>query len=164
MPAGRPTTYTEETAAKICEGLSEGKSLRTVCREEGMPALSTIFLWLKAHPKFSEQYAIAKDECADALVEDMLDIADNQVETPLVVEGIVVTDKNGETVMVRDNVAVNHAKLRVDTRKLAASKLKPKKYGDRQIVDQTTKHSLDVESMEDVADFLEKNGVDLDSL
>jgi len=130
MTIGRPTTYTKETAALICEGLSEGLSLRTVCKQEGMPALSTIFLWLREHKEFSEQYAIAKEESADAMVEDMLDIADNQVDQPLLVDGIPF-EMDGKLIMVKDAVSVNHAKLRVDTRKWAASKLKPKKYGER---------------------------------
>ena len=71
MPGGRPTVYSPEMAARICEGLSEGKSLRTVCREEGMPSLSSVFLWIGKYPEFSEQYARAKSECADALVEDI---------------------------------------------------------------------------------------------
>lgn len=93
--------------------------------------MATLFKWLREHDSFSEQYAKAKLESADALVEDMLDIADNQCEIPLYKDGLPVLDENDDQVMVRDSVAVNHARLRVDTRKWAASKLKPKKYGDK---------------------------------
>lgn len=129
----RPTDYSLELVDRICARLAQGESMRSVARDEEMPALSTIFKWLREHKEFSDQYAIAKEESADALVDDMLDIADNQVEQPLIVDGLPL-QVDGKLVMVKDAVSVNHARLRVDTRKWAASKLKPKKYGDRQIL------------------------------
>ena len=130
MAGGRPTTYTLDIADKICERLAQGESMRSISRDDKMPAISTMFKWIREHEEFSKQYAIAKEESADALVDDMLDIADNQVEQPILVDGVpLVVD--GKVVMGKDNVSVNHAKLRVDTRKWAASKLKPKKYGDK---------------------------------
>lgn len=130
MPAGRPTDYSLELADKICERLASGESMRAISRDDSMPAMSTLFKWLREHSQFSEQYAIAKDECADNLVEEMLDIADNQVEQPLLVDGVPM-QIDGKPVLVKDAVSVNHARLRVDTRKWYASKLKPKKYGER---------------------------------
>lgn len=108
MAGGRPSTYTEELSDLICQRLANGESLRSVCRDGAMPVASTVFKWMREHTEFSKQYARAKEESADALLEDMLDIADE-------------TDS--------DNVQV--ARLRVDVRKWAASKLKPKKYGDK---------------------------------
>jgi len=129
-PVGRPTDYTPDLAASICERLAAGESMRSVSRDDEMPSMTSLFKWLREHEEFAQQYAIAKDESADALVEDMLDIADNQVEQPILVNGEpVIID--GKPLMAKDAVSVNHARLRVDTRKWAASKLKPKKYGDR---------------------------------
>lgn len=130
MTAGRPTTYTQELADDVCERLAMGESMRSVSRDDAMPAMSTLFKWIREDAEFSEQYTKAKEESADALAEDMVDIADNQVSQPLIVDGKPV-EVDGKVVMVMDNVAVNHAKLRIDTRKWAASKLKPKKYGDQ---------------------------------
>lgn len=135
MATGRPTTYTEELTDIICERLAAGESMRSVSRDKGMPAMSTLFKWLREHPKFSEQYAKAKEESADALVEDMLDIADN-VSNPVLVDGVPL-EVNGEMVTAVDSASVAHARLRVDTRKWAASKLKPKKYGDKITQEQT---------------------------
>jgi hypothetical protein len=84
---------------------------------------------LREHEEFSEQYARAKEESADALVEDMLDIADNAAN-PVIVDGVPLVVE-GKPVMNADAAAVAHARLRVDTRKWSASKLKPKKYGDK---------------------------------
>ena len=110
---GRPTKHTKELANDICELISEGKSLRSVCRQDDMPVMSTIWRWIGENEDFQKQYAQATEERAEALAEDMLEIAD---------------DLKGDT--ARD-------KLRIDTRKWAASKMKPKKYGDK--LDLTTK-------------------------
>lgn len=107
MTAGRPEIHTDELALRVCGELALGKSLRTVCEIDGMPSISTIFKWLHERPEFSKQYARAKEEAAELFSEDMLEIADSS-------SGDVQRDR-----------------LRVDTRKWIASKLKPKKFGDK---------------------------------
>ena len=97
--------------------------MRSVSRDPDMPVMSTMFKWIREHEEFSNQYAKAKTESADALVEDMLHIADNEATQELTIDGNKVT--------VKDGASVAHARLRVDTRKWAASKLKPKKYGEK---------------------------------
>lgn len=130
MPAGRPTDYTQELADIICARVAEGESMRSIGRDESMPVVSTLFLWLRKHPEFSEQYAKAKEECHTAWFEDIVDIADNQVGNPVLVDDQPML-VDGKPVMAVDAPSVNHAKLRVDSRKWALSKLMPKKYGDR---------------------------------
>jgi len=156
-PVGRPSLYTDELADQICERLAAGESMRSVSRDDSMPAMSTLFKWIRELPNFTEQYARAKTESADALVEDMLDIADNQVEQPLLVDGVPL-QIDGKPVMVKDAVSVNHAKLRVDTRKWAASKLKPKKYGDKM----HTEHSGTINDYSDLeGDALDRKIVEM---
>jgi hypothetical protein len=128
-PGGRPSDYNQEIADKICERIACGESARSICRDDEMPALSTLFRWLSRNKEFSEQYARAKEEQADALEDELLNIAD-EVGQPLIVDGAAVM-VDGKPMMVVDNAAVQHAKLRVDARKWVASKLKPKKFGDR---------------------------------
>lgn len=94
--------------------------MRTIGKELGF-ALSGIFCWLRENKQFSEQYAQAKQEQAEALVEEMHEISD---EPPS-----VITDDKGVTRY--DSAGVQWQRLRVDTRKWIASKLKPKKYGER---------------------------------
>lgn len=119
---GRPSDYSADLAAAICAELAAGRSLRSVCAAAGMPSTTTFFVWLGKHPEFREQYARAKEESADALVEDMLAIAD---------DGINDTYTDPQGVQRVDNDVIQRSKLRVDTRKWIASKLKPKKYGDK---------------------------------
>lgn len=79
MTAGRPTTYTQELADSICERLAQGESLRTACKDDKMPCVASVFNWMRTHPEFLEQYTRAKQESADAMAEDVIDISDNGV-------------------------------------------------------------------------------------
>lgn len=113
----RPTDYNPEIAETLCDLLSDGISLRAICRRDEMPAKATVFKWLGVHPEFVDQYTRALEARADSLTDDILDIADNEA------------------------LDVNRSRLMVDTRKWIASKLKPKKYGDK--VEQTLKGDPD---------------------
>jgi hypothetical protein len=122
MAGGRPSDYNQETANAICAELAQGKSMRSVCAKPDMPCLTTVFQWLGRHEEFAQQYARAKEESADALVEDMLAIADDGIND-------TYTDEDGNERTMTD--VIQRSKLRVDTRKWIASKLKPKKYGEK---------------------------------
>ena len=111
---GRPTDYTKDTADKICEKISGGLSLRAICAEDGMPARGTVYRWLIENADFQDQYARARDKQADYFAEEIIEIADNAEA---------------------ESAAVSKAKLQIDARKWAASKIAPKKYGDKQEID-----------------------------
>ena len=131
---GRPTIYTQDLSDIICERLSLGESMRSVSRDPDMPASATMFRWLREKPEFREQYEIAKEESADALVEEMLEIADDGTNDWMESHG-----QDGENMGYKINGEhVQRSRLRVDVRKWAASKLKPKKYSDRHAVDHTS--------------------------
>lgn len=131
MVTGRPTIYSLDLADIICEKIASGDSMRSIARDESMPAMTTLFRWLRENEEFKKQYEIAKCESADAWADDIVDIPDNQTGIPLLVNGEPVINDDGKPVMVIDSAAVAHARLRVDSRKWAASKLKPKKYGEK---------------------------------
>ncbi len=114
---GRPTDYSNEIADLICERIADGESLRSICSDESMPCRSTVFRWLGLDKAFSDQYARAKEEQAELLADELVDIAD--LPPPLTAMGAT------------DSGAVAAMRLRIDTRKWVASKLKPKKYGDK---------------------------------
>ena len=127
---GRHTEYTPEIAKEFCSRLVDGTSVRTVCKDEEMPCTSTIFKWMAEQPEFSEQYAKAKMMAAEALAEEIFDIVDDEVSSPVMIDGVPL-QIDGKIVMARDNVGVQHAKLRADVRKWYLSKIMPKKYGDK---------------------------------
>jgi hypothetical protein len=138
---GRPTKYSPELAASILLRLTEGESLRSIVKDADMPGQATVYEWLLAKPDFAEQYARARDEQADTLADEIVAIADETPETE------PVFDKNGELVEMRLHSAyIQWQKNRVDARKWVASKLKPKKYGDRQIVAGDKENPLHIEN------------------
>ncbi|MDE2104683.1 MAG: hypothetical protein KGL39_46030 [Patescibacteria group bacterium] len=104
---GRPSEYTKATANLLCERIADGESLRAICREDGMPGKSTVFEWLAAHQDFADHYARARETQADSLADEIIDIADNS------------------------SLDANDKRVRIDTRKWLAGKLRPKKYGDK---------------------------------
>ncbi len=122
--------YSQELADRMCEQLAEGHSLRTVCKQEGMPSKAAVFRWLRIYPEFLANYTRAKQESADALVEEILDIADDGTNDWMEVHG-----KDGKTGYAFNSEHFQRSRLRVDTRKWIAAKQKPKKYGDKLDVD-----------------------------
>lgn len=123
VQVGRPTTFTQEIGDAICEGIASGKSLRAMLRDdETLPASSTIFRWLSLDKVFSEQYARAREAQADAMADEILQIADDgQNDTYVDDEGRPRTDTD----------VIARSRLRVDARRWLASKLKPKVYGEK---------------------------------
>lgn len=129
---GRPSDYTPELVAEICSRISEGDSLRTICLAEDMPAKSSIFRWLLLHEEFRDQYELAAQARSDVFAEDMLDIADDGTN-----DWVEKENKDGSTYVALNTEHVQRSRLRIDTRKWIASKLKPKKYGDKIVTEHT---------------------------
>ncbi len=126
----RPTDYSIETANRFCELIaSTSQSIRTICKNEEMPCVSTIFNWLKDYPLFLEQYTRAQEMRADLLIEETLEIADDATND------FMTITKGDQTYEQENKEVTSRSKLRVDTRKWIASKFKPKKYGDKVQVD-----------------------------
>ena len=123
LPIGRPTDYSQEMADIICERIADGESLRQICSEETMPNKATVFRWLGKFKEFSDQYARARENQAETLADEITNIADETM--------VIVKEKDGFTEVVLDSTAVARNRLRIDTRKWVASKLLPKKYGDK---------------------------------
>ena len=107
-PVGRPSTYSPEIAARICDEISTGMSLVAICLPDDMPARSSVFLWLGQHREFSDSYARAREAAADLLAEEIIGIADQ----------------------ARDKEDAPAIKVRVEARMWVASKLKPRVYGN----------------------------------
>jgi transposase-like protein len=125
-PVGRPSIYSQELVDEICRRLSLGEGLASICRDEGMPAQSQIYVWLNRHPDFQESYTRAREEQAETHADQIVAIAD---ETPALLE---VRDKDGNIIDIKlDSAYIAWQKQRIDARKWNAAKQRPKKYGDR---------------------------------
>lgn len=103
---GRPSSFTDEIAQQICERLSGGETLIQICDSDGMPSGTTVYRWLQANSSFREIYARAREEQADYFAEDIMRIADTDPDS-------------------------SRSRVRVDARKWFASKVAPRKYGDK---------------------------------
>ena len=125
MKVGRPEIYTQELADKVCQKIAQGYSMRTVCSYDDMPAISTLFKWIREKPEFSQQYAYATQERTEAMAEDILDIADDGSNDLMTIQ------KGNESYEIENKEVTNRSRLRVDTRKWLMSKMKPKKYGEK---------------------------------
>lgn len=131
-PRGRPTVYTDEIASEICERLAAGESLNAVCKSPAMPCESTVRHWVtEDYQGFFAKYTRARLEQAECFVDEIVDLADS-------VQGCT------------DSAIVNAARLAIDARKWVASKLLPRKYGDR--LDVQNEGSLTVKVVTGLAD------------
>ena len=67
--------------AEVFRRMVEGESLTAICNDDAMPAYSTVSLWLIEESK-TEEYARAKEQRADRIFEEILDIADDTSKAP----------------------------------------------------------------------------------
>lgn len=100
------------------------KSLRTICKKLNL-CFATVWSRLNNDEALLAQYARAKEEQSELLVEEILNIADDSQNDWEEVEG-----RKG-TYFRLNREHFERSRLKIDTRKWIASKLKPKKYGDR---------------------------------
>lgn len=122
---GRPSSFTQETADTICLRMSEGESLREICRDESMPSTASVMRWAHANEAFREQYARAREDLLEHWAEEINEIADNGSN-----DWMKRSEKKGGGYEVNGE-HIARSRLRVDTRKWLLSKLAAKKYGDR---------------------------------
>ena len=94
-----------------------------------MPDRSTVFRWLAEKKEFYDQYARAREVQAEILADEIVEIADDSTNDFMEVQ------RGKGVVTVCDQENINRSRLRVDSRKWVASKLLPKKYGDKQTVE-----------------------------
>ncbi len=92
----------------VCERIAGGESLRSACKDNDLPDRDTINRWLNADNDgaLCGQYARAREEQADFYADEIVTIADTEPDAAI-------------------------ARVRIDARKWVASKLRPKRYGDK---------------------------------
>lgn len=104
------TIRSPELEEAVLAGLMSGKSLVQVCRAVGMPDRTTVFRWMAADDEFATRCARARVIQADALEDDMASIEDRTLSGEL------------------DAAA---ARVVLSSKQWRASKLAPKKYGEK---------------------------------
>lgn len=116
----KPIRFSQGIADALCERIANGESLRSVCLDVGMPCKSAVMKWLGDGKKFVDQYARAREDQADFYADEIIEIADNCVDP-------------------------NKARLQIDARKWKASRMAPKKYGDRLVQEISGKDGAPIE-------------------
>jgi len=134
-PGGRPGKDWTAIRRDLLQMIATSNKSLKKCLNEINPkynekvAVITVFDWIHDNPEFAKQYARAKEEQADYLADEMLDIADDRSEDEIFIEADDASGKTAKRVCNKE--FINRSRLRVDTRKWLASKLKPKKYGEK---------------------------------
>ncbi len=103
----RYTEYTDVLGEIICARLSDGETLRQICKDENMPAYSTVVKWTNQFPAFRDLYASARSLGLDVMAEDIVQISEDREDDS------------------------NSRRVRIDARKWLLSKMRPEKYSDR---------------------------------
>jgi hypothetical protein len=125
---GRPTLFTPELGLEICMRMTDGESVRSICRDPKMPCRKTINNWLlkPEYEEFLRQYEVAETLRADTLFDEMFEIANDSTN-----DYVEKVTKNGDIVRVVNRANIQRARLKIDVMKWTLSKMLPKKYGDR---------------------------------
>ena len=107
---------------RVCELVAGGMSVNKACEEDGTPSRRTFYLWLEGgESELLHSYARALETRTELQVEEIIEIADDTSRDKEMVNGVEVID--------HEHIA--RSRLRVDARKWTASKMLPKKYGDK---------------------------------
>lgn len=119
---GRPTKYTKELGEEIANTIatSELGLIHLVNLNPHWPHRATIFTWRRTQPGFGDMYTKAKEDQTEVVVEYMQEVMaePHKWEDP-------------ETGISRVDVPM--LRLKMDTMKWHAAKLKPKKFGDAKV-------------------------------
>jgi hypothetical protein len=135
---GRPTKYTEELVAEICERVANGTPLREICREDDKPSWVTFYNWLCADNELSLRFARCRELGTDAIAEDAIAILDTIPER---IDG-------GKM----DSAYVQWQRNRVEYRLKLLAKWNPKRYGDKTILSGDKENPIQTESTVSVLD------------
>lgn len=127
MPAGRPSSWTQEIENEILLRLSHGEPLTKICRDAHIPAESTVYNWETIIKGFSEKVTRARERTADHYSHEIIDIAE---ESPT----MKIKGEDWEKTCI-DPAGIQRNKLRIDTRVKLMQMLKRKTYGEKQQLD-----------------------------
>jgi len=118
---------TNQIKDKILERLTEGRSLREICRDADVSVTpAAVRKAAVFDTSFGTQYVRARDLGLDAMADEILEIADDSRG-----DWVQKVNKDGSVEWVFNHEHVQRSRLRCDTRKWYLSKLAPKRYGDR---------------------------------
>lgn len=128
MAGGRPPEpVPQQMADEIVEWISEGKTLREFCRQEGKPSYGAVYDWIEKDKEFASRFARAREVGEEVIAQECLAISDDGSN-----DWMETFNSEGESRGWKLNGEhVLRSKLRVDTRLKLLAKWNPKKYGEK---------------------------------
>lgn len=114
------TEEKETILQNIFTEIQNGRAVRNVLKDEGMPDVTTFYRWIEEDVEKSKQYTRAMEFRAEIKFES---IEADYLEEP---------QRDAETGRI-DSAWVQLQRLKIDAKKWELSKLNPKKYGDKTI-------------------------------
>lgn len=139
----------------LCSEIVQGGNLYQYTIKHGL-SYNSVRDWISADSDRDAKYARAREDRSDKLADEIISISDEDKID------VKVDPETGAVVEVTfDSTAVQRNKLRVDSRKWVAAKLKPRVYGEKVQVDA----NVNVRSLsdEDLAKQLAKFGIQVAS-
>jgi hypothetical protein len=117
---GRPEIpFDQDTAKHICDMIESGMTLNAICQLQDIPSIPTVYKWLDNQPDFFQDYARARSKQADTFADMVMTEAFNSHDAQI-------------------------GRLRIDALKWTASKLAPKKYGDKIEVESNSQQNFKI--------------------
>lgn len=71
---GRPSSFSQQIADEICFRLAQDESLASICADEGMPGLTTVYRWRDDNDAFRADYARARTDQGHTVADTIGDI------------------------------------------------------------------------------------------
>lgn len=125
------STYTKELGEHICNGILQGRTLKSITGDSNMPRLNTIMTWLHQFEEFNTMYYKARQLQMELIIDGILEISDDASNDYT----HYVDEKTGEVTHIFNHEHVARSRLKIDTRKFLAAKLAPRIYGERVTID-----------------------------
>jgi len=133
---GRPSIYSDELLAQVCDILATGVPLAVIGREPGMPAYRTVKSWedevdedgkpTERARKVSAALARACAEGREVLGAQCLEIADDGAA-----DYVIKRNSQGEEYLAYDSEHVQRSRLKIDTRLKLLAVWDRAKWGDK---------------------------------
>jgi hypothetical protein len=123
-----------------------GTILKIGFNGNSLPSYSSIMAWIDCDSVLLDRYARAKEAQADFMADEILDIADDATN-----DWMERKDKDERGIgWMLNGEHVQRSRLRIESRKWLASKLKPKKYGDKTTIAGDAENPLAVLTMDQI--------------
>lgn len=113
--------FTIELFESICTEIATSSvGLNKICKQHGISSVA-FYDWIKKDAELLNKYTRAREDQADYLADEIITLSDDKTSDYV----------EGEFGKVGNAANVARSRLQVEARKWIASKLKPKKYGDK---------------------------------